>query len=89
MKTNVALLLILFFCSNCSSQVKTDETAVKKIVTVTEYLRLGSCPHEPLANIFAISWLAGFHCSALVLNFNNLFSISSGLGRGNANSQPA
>ena len=42
MKTNVALLLILFFYSNCSSQIKTDETAVKKIVTVTEYLVLNN-----------------------------------------------
>jgi hypothetical protein len=40
MKTNLILVLILFYFSNCSSQIKTDESSVKKIVTVTEYLVL-------------------------------------------------
>jgi hypothetical protein len=42
MKTNLTLLLSLFYFGNCSSQVKTDDGSVKKIVTITEYLTLNN-----------------------------------------------
>lgn len=40
--TNLTFLLILFCFGNCTFKVKTDESSVKKIVTITEYLVLNN-----------------------------------------------
>ncbi len=40
MKLNFCALVLIFLSNSCSSQIKTDEKSVKKIVTTTEYLLL-------------------------------------------------
>jgi hypothetical protein len=40
MKLSWFTLLILFHCTNCSSQIKTDESSVKRVITTTQYLLL-------------------------------------------------
>jgi hypothetical protein len=47
MKLNLLLTFILFQFISCSSQIKTDERSIKKVITTTEYLVLNQDFDKP------------------------------------------